>query len=37
VNGPRFRIVALVCVVTVSVLAAAVVVITVAGWFGLTG
>ncbi len=36
VNGPRFRIVALICVVTVGVLAVAVVIITVAGWLGLT-
>ncbi len=36
VNGPRFRVVAFICVATVSVLAVAVVIITVAGWFGLT-
>jgi len=35
VNGPRFRVVALICVVVVAVLAVAAVVITVAGWFGL--
>ncbi len=35
VNGPRFRVVALICVVTVSILAVGVVVITVGGWFGL--
>jgi len=34
VNGPRFRAVALVCVVVIAVLAAAVVVQTVIGWFG---
>jgi hypothetical protein len=35
VNGPRFRIAALVCVVVIAVLAAVVLVQTVAGWFGL--
>ena len=34
-NGPRFRIVALVCVVVIAVLATAVVVQTVVGWFGI--
>jgi Mn2+/Fe2+ NRAMP family transporter len=34
VNGPRFRVVATVCVVAVSVLALWVVVQTVVGWFG---
>jgi len=34
VNGPRFRAVALVCVVVIAVLATAVVVQTVLGWFG---
>jgi len=35
VNGPRFRVVATICVVAVAVLAAVVFVQTVAGWFGL--
>jgi Mn2+/Fe2+ NRAMP family transporter len=35
VNGPRFRVVATVCVVVVAVLAAVVFVQTVAGWLGL--
>ena len=35
VNGPRFRVVALVCVVVIAVLAVAVVVVTVGGWLGL--
>lgn len=35
VNGPRFRVAALVCVVVIAVLAAVVLVQTVAGWFGL--
>jgi NRAMP (natural resistance-associated macrophage protein)-like metal ion transporter len=34
-NGPRFRIVALVCVVVIAVLATAVVVQTVVGWLGI--
>lgn len=34
-NGPRFRVAALVCVVVIGVLAAVVLVQTVAGWFGL--
>lgn len=35
VNGPRFRVAALVCVVVIAILAAVVLVQTVAGWFGL--
>ncbi|HEY6534051.1 MAG TPA: Nramp family divalent metal transporter [Acidimicrobiales bacterium] len=35
VNGPRFRIVATVCVVVIAVLASVVFLQTVAGWFGL--
>lgn len=35
VNGPRFRVAALVCVVVIAVLAAVVLVQTVAGWVGL--
>jgi len=35
VNGPRFRVVATICVVVVAVLAAIVFVQTVAGWFGI--
>lgn len=35
VNGPRFRVVATGCVATIAVLASAVVVLTVLGWFGL--
>lgn len=35
VNGPRFRVAALVCVVVIAVLAAVVLVQTVAGWFGV--
>jgi Mn2+/Fe2+ NRAMP family transporter len=35
VNGPRFRVVATICVAVVSVLAAVVLLLTVAGWFGL--
>ncbi len=35
VNGPRFRVVATICVVVIAVLAAVVLVQTVAGWFGL--
>ena len=34
-NGPKFKIVATICVVVVSVLAAVVLVLTVLGWFGL--
>lgn len=34
-NGPRFRIAALVCVVVIAMLAAVVLVQTVAGWFGV--
>jgi Mn2+/Fe2+ NRAMP family transporter len=36
VNGPRFRVVATICVVVVSVLAVAVLVDTVLGWLGVT-
>ncbi len=36
VNGPRFRVLALICVIGVGVLAASVVGLTVAGWVGLT-
>jgi Mn2+/Fe2+ NRAMP family transporter len=36
VNGPRFKAVATICVVVVSVLAAIVLVLTVLGWFGIT-
>jgi NRAMP (natural resistance-associated macrophage protein)-like metal ion transporter len=35
VNGPRFRIVATICVVVIAVLASVVFLQTVAGWFGL--
>ena len=35
VNGPRFRIVATICVVVIALLAAVVFAQTVAGWFGL--
>ena len=35
VNGPRFRVVATVCVVAIGVLASVVFVQTVLGWFGL--
>jgi len=35
VNGPRFRVAALVCVVVIAVLAAVVLVRSVAGWVGL--
>jgi Mn2+/Fe2+ NRAMP family transporter len=35
VNGPRFRVVALICVVVIAVLASVVFLQTVAGWFGL--
>jgi Mn2+/Fe2+ NRAMP family transporter len=35
VNGPRFRVVALICVVVIAVLAFVVLVQTVAGWFGI--
>jgi Mn2+/Fe2+ NRAMP family transporter len=35
VNGPRFRVVATVCVVVIAVLASVVFVQTVAGWFGV--
>ena len=35
VNGPRFRIAATICVVVIAVLAAVVLLQTVAGWFGL--
>ena len=34
-NGPRFRVAALVCVIVIAVLAAVVLVQTVAGWIGL--
>ena len=34
-NRPRFKVVATICVVVVSVLAASVLVLTVLGWFGL--
>jgi Mn2+/Fe2+ NRAMP family transporter len=36
VNGPRFRIAALICVVVIGVLAAVVLVQTVAGWLGVS-
>jgi Mn2+/Fe2+ NRAMP family transporter len=35
VNGPKFRVVALICVVVIAVLAFVVLVQTVAGWFGI--
>jgi Mn2+/Fe2+ NRAMP family transporter len=35
VNGPRFKVFALICVVAVSILAVTVLVVTVLGWFGL--
>jgi Mn2+/Fe2+ NRAMP family transporter len=35
VNGPRFKVFALVAVIAVSILAAVVLVVTVLGWFGL--
>jgi Mn2+/Fe2+ NRAMP family transporter len=35
VNGPRFRIVATVCVVVIAALAATVLIQTVLGWVGL--
>lgn len=35
VNGPRFRVAALICVIVIGVLAAVVLVQTVAGWFGI--
>jgi Mn2+/Fe2+ NRAMP family transporter len=35
VNGPRFRIVATICVVVIAVLASVVFLQTIAGWFGL--
>jgi Mn2+/Fe2+ NRAMP family transporter len=35
VNGPRFRVLATICVVAVAILASIVFVQTVAGWFGL--
>ena len=35
-NGPRFRVAALVCVVVIAILAAVVLVQTVAGWIGLS-
>ena len=36
VNGPRFRILATVCVVVVAILASVVFVQTVAGWLGFS-
>jgi Mn2+/Fe2+ NRAMP family transporter len=35
VNGPRFRVVATICVVVIAILAAVVFLETVASWFGL--
>jgi Mn2+/Fe2+ NRAMP family transporter len=35
VNGPRFRVAALICVVVIGVLATVVLLQTVAGWLGL--
>lgn len=35
VNGPRFKVFALICVIAVSILAVVVLVVTVLGWFGL--
>ena len=35
VNGPRFKVVATVCVVVIGILASIVFLQTVAGWFGL--